>query len=167
MTDQELIRALRGAATGSLLCRGCGHEYRCNSRGCAIINEAAARLETLTEPPNEALTLEDLRGMDLGEWLWVEVIHPTERQRLRNIQSSYYQIYKDYTDRDAFCCGLPGVIHGFDFEDYGTTWLAYRRKPEEPQPTEICAATGQPCCRCQPGACNSRREEALRNADST
>lgn len=31
--------------TGSLACLGCGHEHNCSVRGCAIIREAADRLE--------------------------------------------------------------------------------------------------------------------------
>ena len=85
----------------------------------------------LATPPNAPLTLEELREMPLLEWLWVEVIRPTKRQQFRNIKSAYYQIFEDYTDGEALCCGWPGVIHEFEYEDYGKTWLAYRRKPEE------------------------------------
>lgn len=81
--------------------------------------------------PNAPLTLEELREIALLEWLWVEMIHPTERQRFHNITSAYYQIYTDYTDGEALCCGWPGIIHEFEYEDYGKSWLAYRRKPEE------------------------------------
>jgi len=50
MCDQELIAALRGAMveTGSLLCLGCGHEYSCQTHGCAILRQAADRMEQLT-----------------------------------------------------------------------------------------------------------------------
>ena len=82
-------------------------------------------------PPNDPLTLEELREMGLFEWLWVEVIHPTKSQLLREVESAYYQVFEDYTDGDAICCGWPGLIHDFAYEDYGKNWLAYRRKPEE------------------------------------
>lgn len=85
----------------------------------------------LVQPPNDQLTLEELREMGLFEWLWVEVIHPTKSQLLREVESAYYQVFEDYTDGDAICCGWPGLIHDFAYEDYGKTWLAYRRKPEE------------------------------------
>ena len=84
----------------------------------------------LATSPNTPLTLEELREMALLEWLWVEVTRPTKRQQFRNIKSAYYQIFEDYTDGEALCCGWPGVIHEFEYEDYGKTWLAYRRKPE-------------------------------------
>ena len=136
MSDKDLIQALRGAAveTGSLLCLGCGYEHSCGIHGCAIIRAAAERLEELTAKPTAPLTLEKLREMDLKEWLWIEVIHPSQRQRFRNITSAYYQVFNDYTDGEALCCGYPGVIHEFEYEDYGKTWLAYRRKPEEVVP---------------------------------
>lgn len=84
-----------------------------------------------SQMPNPPLTLEVLREMRVMEWLWVEITHPYERQLLRGIKSAYYQIYTDYTDGEALCCGWPGVIHEFEYEDYGKTWMAYRRKPEE------------------------------------
>ena len=85
----------------------------------------------LVQPPNDQLTLEELREMGLFEWLWVEVIHPTKSQLLCKVESAYYQVFEDYTDGDAICCGWPGLIHDFAYEDYGKTWIAYRRKPEE------------------------------------
>ncbi len=47
-------------------------------------------------------------------------------------------------------------------DDYGRTWIAYRRKPEEGVGAEfsavdICAITGKPFSACQPGPCGSRR----------
>lgn len=47
MKTNELIAALRRmkVETGSLICFGCGHEHNCNTRGCALIREAADRLE--------------------------------------------------------------------------------------------------------------------------
>ena len=53
MTDQELIKALRRlkVGTGSLECLGCGREHSCSTRGCAIIRQAAERLENLIKKP--------------------------------------------------------------------------------------------------------------------
>lgn len=49
MKTNELIAALRRmkVETGSLICFGCGHEHGCNTRGCALIREAADRLDTM------------------------------------------------------------------------------------------------------------------------
>lgn len=97
----------------------------------ARIEDLEKQVKDLTPPPNDPLTLEELREMGLFEWLWVEVIHPTKSQLLRKVESAYYQVFEDYTDGDAICCGWPGLIHDFAYEDYGKNWLAYRRKPEE------------------------------------
>ena len=50
MTIQELIDALRRmqAETGSLACLGCGYEHGCSVHGCAVLKEAADRLERHT-----------------------------------------------------------------------------------------------------------------------
>ena len=47
MRDQELVNALRWlkVETGSLACMGCGHEHNCGVSGCAIIREAADRID--------------------------------------------------------------------------------------------------------------------------
>lgn len=97
----------------------------------ARIEDLEKQVKDLTPPPNGPLTLEELREMGLFEWLWVEVIHPTKSQLLRKVESAYYQVFEDYTDGDSICCGWPGLIHDFAYEDYGKNWLAYRRKPEE------------------------------------
>lgn len=51
MTDKDLIRSLRQlkVETGSLACLGCGHEHNCGIHGCAIIRQAAERLEELRQ----------------------------------------------------------------------------------------------------------------------
>ena len=154
MEREELLKALRGMMpeTGSLVCLGCGHEHNCSLHGCAIIraamkeilqlaaeNEAmqaklspadveacrrhmspAERDAILDWPPsrthNPPLTLEELREMD-GEPVWVT----------------------NPDNKFAPCWMLIMVRHDFvmanwevcDFKDYGKTWLAYRRKPEE------------------------------------
>lgn len=49
MNDTDLLQALRQlkVETGSLACLGCGHEHNCDIHGCAIIREAAERIESL------------------------------------------------------------------------------------------------------------------------
>lgn len=46
MKTDELIKALGRlkVQTGSLACLGCGHEHNCGVHGCAIMREAAVRL---------------------------------------------------------------------------------------------------------------------------
>lgn len=49
MDDKDLLQALRRlkVETGSLACMECGHERSCGVHGCAIIREAADRIESL------------------------------------------------------------------------------------------------------------------------
>lgn len=49
MTDMTLIRNLNRMAHDPERCYGCGHEHNCAEHGCAIILEAAQRLQELTE----------------------------------------------------------------------------------------------------------------------
>lgn len=50
-TVDEVLRALRRlkVETGSLACFGCGREHNCGIRGCAILRDAIALIEELTE----------------------------------------------------------------------------------------------------------------------
>lgn len=121
MCDHELIATLRGVAveTGSLLCLGCGYERNCSTHGCNILRRAAERLEELAPPPNEPLTLEELREMD-REPVWIERIgdisHKDSAWAFVNVERS-------------ICRTTDGSPAYFDF--YGRGWLAYRRRPEE------------------------------------
>ena len=68
---------------------------------------------------NPPLTLEELQGMD-GEPVWVVPLNDFE------ILPANYLVnaYEEQIVVDKFGAYL-------DFEDYGKTWLAYRRRPEE------------------------------------
>ena len=86
---------------------------------------------TLT-PPNEPLTLEQLREMD-GEPVYIisEFYHISEW----NIPNGIGEIVIAY---DVPCAGMKEVIPSIKFidgkelavEKYGSTWLAYHRPPE-------------------------------------
>ena len=67
-------------------------------------------------PPNDPLTLEELRGMD-GEPVWV--VHPDD------VLPPFWGIVEadDGTVSNSWCYAT--------FEDYDTEWLAYRRRPED------------------------------------
>ena len=51
MEIKKLCRALRRMKieTGGFACFGCGYEHSCGVRGCALIREAADRLEQLSD----------------------------------------------------------------------------------------------------------------------
>lgn len=126
MSDMDLIHALRRMApeTGSLHCLGCGHEHRCSLNGCAIIRQAVERLKELTAPPpNDPLTLEDLRKMD-GEPVFF--VSRDGEQRWGIIH-----VYHD----DSGGCGVEVYFAEYqrmDCWNYGCDgWSSYRRKPEE------------------------------------
>lgn len=76
-------------------------------------------ISALIPPPNAPLTLEELREMD-GDAVWVVPLNDFE------ILPANYLVnaYAEQMVVDKFGAYL-------DFEDYGKTWLAYRRKPEE------------------------------------
>ena len=69
MDDKTLLQALRRlkVETGSLACLGCGHEHNCDIHGCAIIREAAERIEGLLK--NETQLRKERRNscMHYGE----------------------------------------------------------------------------------------------------
>ena len=73
----------------------------------------------------EPLTLDELRKMPIGDWVWIDVLHSKEAV------SSYYRKYDGYKKDEIFWCGYPGLGFRFFYEDYGKAWLAYRQKPEE------------------------------------
>ena len=78
----------------------------------------AEHLPTLT-PPNEALTLEELRGMyEVPVWV----------QNLEEPTKSQWRLL--YWDRGKYLV-LQGIsVRGYLLEEYGESWLAYRRPPE-------------------------------------
>lgn len=51
MEIKALIKALRRVSveTGSIACLGCGHEHNCGVHGCAIIREAADKLQAVAK----------------------------------------------------------------------------------------------------------------------
>lgn len=59
MTCTELIKALQRlkVETESIACLGCGHEHNCGIHGCAIIREAAERLDDFNAVFNEDTVL--------------------------------------------------------------------------------------------------------------
>lgn len=89
-----------------IFCRRCGAR---NGTGNA---------PTLT-PPNEPLTLEELRQMN-EEPVWVQNLEEPTKSQWRLL----------YWDRGKYLV-LQGIsVRGYLLEEYGESWLAYRRPPE-------------------------------------
>ena len=61
MKIDDLVIALRhmSVETGSLVCLGCGHEHNCGIHGCAVLREAADRLD---EKPRDVEIVETAGG---------------------------------------------------------------------------------------------------------
>ena len=78
---------------------------------------------------NDPLTLNELREMPIRDWVWIEILNP-DAFRSKETVSAYYRKYDGYKKDEIFWCGYPGLGFGFDYADYGKTWLAYRQKKE-------------------------------------
>lgn len=102
---------------------------------CTTWEKAEGAWNRRAAPENNALTVEQLQemGADMKNrpWVWIEVLKPFICE---SKISSYYQAQRDCTDGKAFRCGYRGMEYGFNYSDYGKTWLAYARKPEESNP---------------------------------
>ena len=79
---------------------------------------------------NKSLTMDELRKMPIHDWVWIEALN-IDAFRSKETVSAYYRKYDGYKKDEIFWCGYPGLGFGFDYADYGKTWLAYRQKPEE------------------------------------
>ena len=74
------------------------------------------------DPPNEPLTLEQLREMD-GEPVWVQCLKPN---KYVNTPVRWRILEKSIVGTFGVWDGECGLIE----RNYGTDWLAYRRPPE-------------------------------------
>ena len=83
-------------------------------------------LPTLT-PPNEPLTLEQLREMD-GEPVWVKCLKPSQ---YTDPPERWRILEKSITGHFGVWNGDCALIE----RNYGTDWLAYRRPPEGEEDT--------------------------------
>ena len=98
-----------------------------------IIDMLISALEgdpTLT-PPNEPLTLEELREMD-GEPVWCKWLLPEDRAIE---QGKWFIVISG--DKAGLEIKRPAEYgcHFCKIDDYGKTWLAYRRPPEGEEDT--------------------------------
>lgn len=138
--DNSLTRANCGECDGFSNFKPCRDPLRfrfCPDCGRPYVKEAWDELEermqgTPNEPsPNEPMTLDELRQMALEEWVWIAVILP---QQVDWDELGYYRKLDNCRPEEVFSCGYPGWGVGFNYKDYGITWRAYRRRPEDPTP---------------------------------
>lgn len=78
--------------------------------------DAVADAPTIDPPPNDPLTLEDLRGMD-GDPVWIAQEGDAGRWAIIAGVSINYMYTYGHGTLDTRCCGKH--------------WWAYRRKPED------------------------------------
>lgn len=87
------------------------------------IQALTEKLHRLENPPLTVDYLKEInRDMNNRRWVWIEVLKPFD---YKTKVSAYYQAQSDYTKGESFCCGYPGIGFGFDYCDYGRTWIAY------------------------------------------
>lgn len=98
-----------------IVCRG---ECRCTSAYFAQKENAVAAWNRRPAPENKPLTLEQLRQMD-GEPVWID-----------GKDYGGWTIFKDSANKQVARC-LDNVNLSYYMDDYGKTWLAYARKPEQ------------------------------------
>lgn len=98
-------------------CAQCSDDYGSIAGAVSGCLKLVQSQPTIVPPPNPPLTLEELREMD-GEPVWVTSVN-NGRGRSWTLVDTKYEICRE--------------VHGglAVFENYGKTWLAYRRKPEE------------------------------------
>ena len=71
---------------------------------------------------NKPLTIDELKALKVGDWVWVEVINvPNGSFR------GYYQIRPNAERSKLIFCGIE---HDYSIMDYGTKWLAYKNKEQ-------------------------------------
>lgn len=134
MTINELIKALQRlkVETESIACLGCGHEHNCGIHGCAIIREAAERLDGFNAVFNKATVLtlasrflkvdsarlRELAEADKDGRLVVLPVRPVLTQ---SIKSMLYIIEEGEIDEDSLCEALVGMGSNGDINIFYTT----------------------------------------------
>ena len=91
------------------------------AEGFMEANNVIRTMPTITPPPNDPLTLEELREMD-GKPIWV-VNSSTKKGEGFSDEWALVSVRRKTAES-------VGTI--YHFENYGDYWLAYRRKPEGP-----------------------------------
>ena len=89
-----------------------------STMGGMLFDTAEEAISALS-PPNEPLTLEELREMNEVP-VWIQNLEEPAKSQWRLL----------YWDRGKYLV-LQGIsVRGYLMEEYGESWLAYRRPPE-------------------------------------
>ena len=97
-----------------------------STMGGMLFDTAEEAISALS-PPNEPLTLEQLREMD-GEPVWVKCLKPSQ---YTDPPERWRILEKSITGHFGVWNGDCALIE----RNYGTDWLAYRRPPEGEEDT--------------------------------
>ena len=71
---------------------------------------------------SKTLTIEELKALEVGDWVWVEAINAPN-----SLFRGYYQIRPNAERSKLIFCGIE---HDYSITDYGTKWLAYKNKEQ-------------------------------------
>ncbi len=137
MDYQKTMQALKRlrVETGSLACFGCGHEHNCSTQGCAILRNAVGHMEAALEratltPPNDPLTLEQLREMD-GRPVWVVYDQDAAKTTPGFDPLALWALVEDTKDSVFLTNNLGGRTAYADDQDLEWAGITvYRRPPE-------------------------------------
>lgn len=98
-----------------------------STMGGMLFDTAEEAISALS-PPNEPLTIEQLREMD-GEPVWVTPAR--ERGNIPSRWVLFAGVSKSKRNSDVFVFATTGgIAQGYEAVNYGKTWNAYRRPPE-------------------------------------
>lgn len=102
------------------------HTDGTNDRANQIIDafDMAPAMEAELLPPNDPLTIEELREM-AGKPVWIE---------RKNGRVSRWAIFGDMRSPYGVYFGTAAGGLRLPYDEYGKTWSAYRRKPEGGNP---------------------------------
>lgn len=71
---------------------------------------------------NKPLTIEQLKALEVGDWVWLDFQYSLDRRR-----SGYYQIKANKERTKVILCGIE---YDYLLCDYGTMWTAYKNKEQ-------------------------------------
>lgn len=134
MKTNELIKVLNHmkVQTGSLICFGCGHEHSCGLHGCAIIREAADKIEELDNFMNSQcarLLIENQKlQATIPRWISVkdrmpepetQVLILADRHGIPIVTNGMYEDGR-MTTKDSSWCWYE---HDFEYDEEKDTYV--------------------------------------------
>ena len=82
------------------------------------------------------LTTDELKALKVGDWVWIKILK--EERHYDLLDTGYYRKSKFFDNEDKmFDTGWHGFGNSFLYENYGTSWLAYKNKEQAEAKGEI------------------------------